>query len=122
MWKIWKLVDMKPPQICLSTNDTQQADHFLDTPGLLQLFLLLLDFLAAIAPQTQRQQLGPFHQQLGRQPCLPPEEHGIASGKQKGQQQSPLPVAISTGWFDTDFIRWVEQETPIIGGKKHGFL
>jgi hypothetical protein len=29
MWKIWKLVVMKPPQICLSTNDTQQAGHFL---------------------------------------------------------------------------------------------
>ena len=52
--QVWKLEDMKPPQICLSTNDTQQAGHFLDTPGLLQLFLLLPGFLAAIAPQTQR--------------------------------------------------------------------
>ena len=74
---------MKPPQICLSTNDTQQADHFLDTPGLLQLFLLLLDFLAAIAPQTQRQQLGPFHQQLGRQPCHR-KSTALPQGSKKG--------------------------------------
>ena len=38
----------------LYTNQRSPASWPLDTPGLLQLFLLLPGFLAAVAPQTLR--------------------------------------------------------------------